>query len=59
MQVHAKTTLTVILPRFNPVPAGKMARTGSARPVLDGIACVSLLRLGLVRLRNRHRRCAR
>ena len=30
VHVHAKTILTVIFPRFNPAPVGRMARTGLA-----------------------------
>jgi hypothetical protein len=33
VHLHAKTTLTVILARFDPAPVGTMARTGLARQV--------------------------
>ena len=36
VHVHAKTTLTVILPRFNPAPVGRIARLGLAPPSAAG-----------------------
>jgi hypothetical protein len=41
VHVHAKTTLTVILPRFDPAPVGRTARTGLALQVQEESAATA------------------
>ena len=41
VHVHAKTTLTVIFPRFDPAPVGRIARTGLGHPDAGARGCRS------------------